>query len=255
MKSRSLTALTTCLAFAAALLLPYVARAQQPPPPAPATGDDGLAQAKSHFEAGKNAYNAGDYQTAIREFKAAEALRPSPILDYNIGLASEKLNRKRVAVKYYKRYLEGMPTASNREQVEASIAQLEREIAAAPPPPAQNAPAQAGQPNDPTAMEPPANQAPPTYSGYDPYAAQQSSYPYQVQPPPKKKRSLWWVPLVIVGGVLLIGTLVAVAVVYSVDTATVVPADHALTQPSRAPPTAQNPSQRSSGLGNILFSF
>ena len=78
MTSRSLTAFTTCLAFVGALFWPYVARAQQPAPAAPAAapGDDALNQAKTHFEAGKNAYNAGDYQTSIREFKAAEALRP-----------------------------------------------------------------------------------------------------------------------------------------------------------------------------------
>src|SRR4051812_28893535 len=105
-------------AFLMALLWPYASRAENPPPQAPppqqgAVNDEALVQAKQHFEAGRNAYNAGDYQTAIREFKAAEALRPSPILAYNIGLANEKLNKKRVALKYYKRYLEQMPSAPN----------------------------------------------------------------------------------------------------------------------------------------------
>ena len=105
-----------------------------------------MAQAKQHFETGRNAYNAGDYVTAIREFKAAEALRPSPILDYNIGLANEKLGKRRVAVKYYKRYLEEQPNASNKAEVEGKVTALEAEIAraAAARPPGTTA--QPGQP-------------------------------------------------------------------------------------------------------------
>src|SRR5260370_35027214 len=101
MRLRMLTALTTLLAFVMTLLWPGGASAQQPPPataPAapPQTVDDGtMAQAKQHFEAGKNAYNSGDYAGAIRGFKAREALRPSPILEYNIGLAHERLGKKR----------------------------------------------------------------------------------------------------------------------------------------------------------------
>jgi tetratricopeptide (TPR) repeat protein len=256
MRSRSVTAITTCVAFAAAILLPHIARAQQPPVQAAAAApaDEALTQAKTHFEAGKSAYNAGDYPGAIREFKAAEALRPSPILDYNIGLANEKLSKKRVAVKYYKRYLEGMPTASNRATVEASIAQLEREIAAAPPPVPQNAPVaqQEQQVDMPPAQNP--GQAQPVYSSYDPYAS--TPAPYSTQPPhPAKKKSYWWVALIIVGGAaLLVGIIVYVALVFgSVSTS---PAfDHALTSPGREPPSPRDNSQRSPGLGSSLFTF
>jgi len=254
MKPRSLTALVTCIAFAGAIFWPYQARAQQAQP-APATaapaGDDALVQAKTHFEAGKNAYNAGDYQTAIREFKAAEALRPSPVLDYNIGLANEKLGKKRVAVKYYHRYLDGMPNASNHSQVEQSIQQLEREIAAAPPPTPGTAP-QAEQPSD---MPPPqpANQPPPTYSSYDPYAS--TPPPYPVQGPPPKKKSYWWVALIVVGGALLLtGIIVYVAVVYG-SLKTTTPLDHALATPPREPPRVNDGSQRTPGLGTSLFTF
>src|SRR5256714_3280902 len=150
-----LQVVAVCLyAFLMALLWPYAARAQNPPPPAqPAPGagtvnDEALAQAKQHFEAGKNAYNAGDYVTSIREFKAAEALRPSPILAYNIGLANEKLGKKRVAVKYYKRYLEMQPNAANKGEVDGKITALEAEIAAQPPPAANTQPGgTAPQPN------------------------------------------------------------------------------------------------------------
>src|SRR5690349_7243874 len=158
MRGRSpLVASLTLLSFTTLILWPHGAWAQgeakpaEAPPPtaAPAAGGDdaAMAQAKTHFETGRNAYNAGDYVTAIREFKAAEALRPSPILDYNIGLANEKLGKKRVALKYYNRYLEQMPNAPNRAEVDGRIAQLQQDLAAQPPPP----PPQPNQPPPPTA--------------------------------------------------------------------------------------------------------
>jgi len=204
---RLVTTIVTGLAFLATLVLPYAARAQQP---APAGGDETLQQAKAHFEAGKNAYNAGDYQGAIREFKAAEALRPSPILDYNIGLANEKLQKRRVAVKYYRRYLEGMPSAPNRAQVEASIQQLEREIAAQPQqPPGTEQPA-----DMPPQQAPPPAQ--PTYGSYDPYGSGgQQPPPVVQQPQPVKKKSYWWVALIVVAGVAILAGVVAYAIIVS----------------------------------------
>jgi tetratricopeptide (TPR) repeat protein len=228
MKPRTLTALTTCFAFAAAMLWPYLARAQQPAPSggtatAPA-GDDALNQAKTHFEAGKNAYNAGDWQTAIREFKAAEALRPSPILDYNIGLANEKLGKRRVAVKYYKRYLELQPNAANKAEVEGKVQQLEADIANSPPPVAQpGGAAQQGAQTETAADMPPADpNAQPgaaAQPGYDPYAS--TAPPGQpVAAKPAKKKSYWWIGLII-GGAVTITVVIAVVIwLYAVDTTT-----------------------------------
>jgi hypothetical protein len=213
MKRWSVASVVTVVAFLAASLWPHPVGAQAAPGEAPAEAppaDDTLTRAKAHFEAGKNAYNAGDYTTAIREFKAAELLRPSPILDYNIGLANEKLGKKRVAVKYYRRYLEQMPNATNRSTVEASIAQLEREIAAAtgqPTPPSQPV----EQPADlPPSQPPPPQQG---YQGYDPYASQGT--PVATQPPQPKKRNLWWLVFPILGGVALIVGLTAYGVLVS----------------------------------------
>jgi hypothetical protein len=190
---------------------PQIARAQQPQPQ-PQQEDPQLLEARQHFEAGRNAYNAADYAGAIREFKYAEQIRPSPILDYNIGLANEKLGKRRVAVKYYRRYLDGAPQANNRAEVQATIASLEQQIAASnvPPPPEQ--------PGDaPPAYQPP----PPGYGG------QQPSYgdPYQPGSPapippaqPGTRKSYWWVALVVVGAVAVVAVIVAVAVVYGSPT-------------------------------------
>jgi tetratricopeptide (TPR) repeat protein len=200
-----------------------------PPPPgaaaaAPAAGEDAaMAGAKQHFEAGRNAYNANDFVTAIREFKQAEQLRPSPILDYNNGLANEKLGKRRVAVKYYRRYLEAQPNASNKAEVDERIRGLEASIAAQPG---------AGQPGNgpPEAVEQPSDMPPPDPNaqagavqqpqpGYDPYASQPPpGQPVAAKP---KKRNLWWVWLIVAGGVAITATIiivVAVAVVNATPT-------------------------------------
>lgn len=231
MRFRALTAFTTLLTFVVAMVWPQAAGAQaQLPPPATAgpppsvsSDDVTMQQAKQHFESGKNAYNAGDYAGSIREFKAAEQLRPSPILDYNIGLANEKLNKRRVAVKYYKRYLDLQPNAKNRDEVEQRINSLQSMIAQEPPPaatatPGGNAPQSAEQGSD---MPPPEAGAGPSapVPGYDPYAS--PAPPGYAMQPPKKKKSLWWLGIVIPGAVLVCIVLpIVLVVVLSSNTTT-----------------------------------
>jgi tetratricopeptide (TPR) repeat protein len=91
-------------------------------------------QAKQFFEAGKRFYEMQNWRAAITQFKQAMSILPSPILDYNIAICYEKLGKPRPAVKYYKRYLVGMPKADNRGEVENKISTLEAQIAATPPP-------------------------------------------------------------------------------------------------------------------------
>ena len=241
----------TLFAFLMACLWPYASRAADAPPAPPpqaAVSDEALTQAKQHFEAGRNAYNAQDYITAIREFKAAEALRPSPILAYNIGLANEKLGKKRVALKYYHRYLEQMPNAQNKPEVDQRIASLEAELAAAPqqPPPGQQPPPpQVEQPGD----NPPPPQAT-AQPGYDPYAS--SAQPIQPTQPPHKKKSYWWVWLLVAGGAALVtAVIVAMVVVYG-DTSTTYYYDHAIMTNPRDP---ANSSRSTPATSLPLFHF
>jgi tetratricopeptide (TPR) repeat protein len=83
-----------------------------------APGND---DAQLHFQAGSAAYEAGDFTTAIQEWKAAQLLRPAPLLDFNIGLAYERLGRQNAACKYYRRYLEQVPQAPERAEIEARL--------------------------------------------------------------------------------------------------------------------------------------
>ncbi|MCU1281839.1 MAG: hypothetical protein JWM53_5385 [bacterium] len=231
MRGRSVIASVTVVAFTTLIVWPRGADADEPKAapsatapaaaaPAPSSDDAAMAGAKQHFETGRNAYNAGDYVTAIREFKAAEQLRPSPILDYNIGLANEKLGKRRVAVKYYKRYLEIQPNAPNKAEVEQKVTTLEAEIAAQPvnTQPGGTAP-QPNQVEQPSDMPPPDNGGQPGVAqaqpGYDPYSS--TAPPGQPPLKPKKKRSLWWIGLII-GGVVTITVVVVVVAVYYAST-------------------------------------
>jgi tetratricopeptide (TPR) repeat protein len=248
MRGRSLVALVTLFTFTTLTFCARGAYAQnaqpaQPPPaapppapeavpPPPPADDATMAQAKQHFETGRNAYNAGDYVTAIREFKAAEALRPSPILDYNIGLANEKLGKRRVAVKYYRRYLEEQPNASNKAEVEGKVTSLEAEIAAQPNPGQPGAPGAPGQPaaqqEQPGDMPPADPNAVNAQPGYDPYASTAPpGQPVAVKPP--KKRSYWWIGLIIGGAVTITIVLAVVIWVYATSSTTVYAANRGLT--------------------------
>ena len=245
MRGRSLVASVTVLSFTTLMVWPRGAWAQgdnkaapaapaATAAPAPANDDATMAQAKQHFETGRNAYNAGDYVTAIHEFKAAEQLRPSPILDYNIGLANEKLGKRRVAVKYYKRYLEEQPNAANKAEVEGKVGALEAAIASEPPPAATAQPGgtapqpQAEQPGDMPPADPNAQPgAAAATPGYDPYAS--TAPPGQpVAAKPAKKKSYWWIGLIIGGAVTLTVVIAVVVWLYAVDTTTTYYANHAL---------------------------
>lgn len=159
-----------------------------PPQTALADGDDATVQAKQRFESGRAAYLAGDYATAINEFQAAQALRPSPILDYNIGLAYEGLGDAGNAYASYQRYLTAKPDAQNRAEVEQRMAALAKQLQA---PPASTGPA---------VTQP---------AGPDPYGQPTYIPPARKAPAPaKKKSSNWWVVFPIIGGVVLTGVII-----------------------------------------------
>lgn len=98
----------------------------------PALAADAREQARQLFVAGKAHYAAGRYKQAVQAFVRAGKLRPSPILDFNIGRCHERLGRAALAIAAYERYLRGRPKAGNRAQVQANIARLRRLAARKP---------------------------------------------------------------------------------------------------------------------------
>ena len=83
------------------------------------------------FEAGRVAYAAGRFEDSLDYFQRAHGMSGRAILLYNIGSAADKLRRDAVALDAFRRYLEAMPTAENRAEVESRIHVLEQVVAAA----------------------------------------------------------------------------------------------------------------------------
>jgi len=111
------------------------------------------AEARRHYDAGTEAYKAGDYDKAIEEFEAGYQLKPEPQQLYNLGQSCRLAHHPERARDYYQQYLEAMPDAPNRTTVEQRLAEVEKEIEAknAPPPPPTPAPAAATAPVEPAA--------------------------------------------------------------------------------------------------------
>ena len=57
----------------------------------PARAGDKREEAKAHFTAGADLFDQGDNERALKEFEAAYALVPSPKIQFNIGMAHERL--------------------------------------------------------------------------------------------------------------------------------------------------------------------
>ena len=111
------------LLLAALLALPVAGGAAEPPP-------DPAAAARAAYRKGADLYKAGKYREAIAEFEAADRLKPSPALQFNIGQAWEKLGDPAAALAAFARYLRLDPSAPNREAVQKTVKALEVRLAA-----------------------------------------------------------------------------------------------------------------------------
>jgi hypothetical protein len=121
------TTLTLCLLSAAP------AKAQpRPPPPATATtkadATDPSAKAKELFQWAQRLYKQARYAEAISKFEEAYALKPHPVIYFNIGKCHEQLGDTAKALRAYRDYLRLSPDASDRETVNDAIANLERRL-------------------------------------------------------------------------------------------------------------------------------
>lgn len=93
----------------------------------PGSGDK--TRALSLFEESAVAYREGRFEDAIRLLREARALKPEPVLLYNLGRAYEAAGRRREAADAYERYLAEEPRAADRGALEGRVASLRREEA------------------------------------------------------------------------------------------------------------------------------
>jgi tetratricopeptide (TPR) repeat protein len=99
------------------------------PPPATTTAPP-PAPWRDLYHQGSLAYDAGRLDEALRDFQQARDLGGPPTLLYDIALTLDRLGRAAEAVTAYRQYLDASPDASNRDVVEARLAEL---TAPAPP--------------------------------------------------------------------------------------------------------------------------
>jgi hypothetical protein len=106
----------------AVLLLPSPARA----------ADDALGQAKTFFNAGAQAYDAGRFGAAVQAFQQAYALAPRPAILFSMAQAERKawfvdkhIDDLKHAIEHYHAYLNQVPTGGRRGDAADGLAELE----------------------------------------------------------------------------------------------------------------------------------
>ncbi|MEW5741366.1 MAG: PEGA domain-containing protein [Myxococcota bacterium] len=125
--------MTTTTALLVTLLLAAPAKAPKagkttPPPAAKAEEGDDVKKAKELFQRAQALYKQARYQEAIEKFEEAYAVRPHPVIYFNIGKCYEQLNETPKALRAYRDYLRLMPDAKDRDNVTDAIANLERRL-------------------------------------------------------------------------------------------------------------------------------
>lgn len=137
----------------------------------PARAQGQQEEARKHFLQGKARFKQGKYLEAVKSFEAAGRIKPSPVLDYNIGRCHAELGNHELGIAAFKRYLEGKPNAPNREEVLDRIAKLQaarkKMVEEQPPPEPASAPTQP-QPDPSPLLQPPSAVEEPGVAGTSP---------------------------------------------------------------------------------------
>jgi hypothetical protein len=96
--------------------------------PAPAADEGDVKKAKDLFQWGQKLYKQARYAEAIAKFEEAYAVRPHPVIYFNIGKCNEQLGETAKALRSYRDYLRLAPDAKDKETVSDAIANLERRL-------------------------------------------------------------------------------------------------------------------------------
>ncbi len=103
--------------------------ADEPPAEAEDRGESETeARARFLFQEGRNAFYEGRFEEALALFRRAHALSRRDTLLYNIGQSLDRLRRDEEAIEAFELYLERVPSAPNRGEVEARLQVLRRAV-------------------------------------------------------------------------------------------------------------------------------
>lgn len=97
------------------------------PASAQETADD--AAAREYFERGRSAFEQADYEGALVYFRHAYRLSGRAALQYNIGVAADRLQREQEALEAFEFYLEETDDPTRDAEVRGRIEALQQSIA------------------------------------------------------------------------------------------------------------------------------
>jgi tetratricopeptide (TPR) repeat protein len=86
------------------------------------------AEARRHFQQGRELLDAGSYVEAIAEFETALSLKPSPELLFNIAQAYRLKGDAKQALETYKRFIEVSPRGPVADEARGHIEALTKQI-------------------------------------------------------------------------------------------------------------------------------
>ena len=85
-------------------------------------------QAKALYDKGTLHFNLGEYAAAIEHYKEAYRIVANPYFLYNIAQAARLSGDLRQALTFYRSFLNALPDASNRAEIQTRITELEEAI-------------------------------------------------------------------------------------------------------------------------------
>lgn len=108
----------------------------------PASAQDGGAEASEKesltqeekkkllefVKAGREEYNAGNFEEAVPLFEQAYEISKKPELHYRIALSHENAGNPKKAVEYYEKFLEARPETDKRGKIEATLERLKKRV-------------------------------------------------------------------------------------------------------------------------------
>jgi tetratricopeptide (TPR) repeat protein len=126
---------------------------------------DPKAEARRYFDAGEQAYAAGQYDLALRAYEEAYQRAPLPAILFSIAQAhrlayvqDRDVEKLRKALELYRRYLEDEPRGNRRAHATQHLDAIEKILAALAPP---TAPASGQEPSEASTDTAPPPAAPP----------------------------------------------------------------------------------------------
>jgi tetratricopeptide (TPR) repeat protein len=97
--------------------------------PASAQQTPNDAAAREYFERGRTAFEQADYEGALVYFRHAYRLSRRGELQYNIGVAADRLQREEEALEAFEHYLEETENPQREDEVRERISALQLSIA------------------------------------------------------------------------------------------------------------------------------